>query len=146
VTIKQEEGIELPSPVETLTWWVKNKNKICGAVLVLIGFFGGNADRVVEIARDIIPDLSTKDDSQGDSDDSNQNIPAIPIPEPEELSEMRSQVEDNASNINDLQIKQEALIDDIGDFGTKVDELKDKVELLDLDEEDEETNGQIPIE
>ncbi len=145
MTIKQEEGIELPSPVETLTWWVKNKNKICGAVLVLIGFFGGNADRVVEIVRDIIPDLSAKD-SQGDNDDFNQNIPAIPIPEPEELSEMRNQVENNATNINDLQIKQEALIDDIGEFGSKVDELKGKVELLDLDEEDEETGGQIPIE
>ena len=153
--IKETEAVDLPSPTEALSWWVRNKNKMCGAILLLIGFFGGNVDRITEIARDLVPDLSgNTQDKQGDGDV--QSAPYYPEPEPEPqipapvnisdtiLEDMKNKVDNNSDNINELQMKQQTLIDDIGDFGKKVEDLKGKVELLDVDEDD--NNGQIPIE
>lgn len=150
MTIKQEDSLELPSPTETLSWWIKNKNKICGAILVLIGFFGGNVDRVTQLARDIVPDLSgNKPDDGGDGDV--QSLPYYPDPEeeptdPDLIEDIKDKVNDNASDINNLQMRQESLVRDIGEFGLKVEDLKDKVELLEDETEEEDNNGQIPIE
>jgi len=146
MTIQPQEGIDLPSPTETLSWWIKNKNKVCGAILVLIGFFGGNVDRVTQIARDIIPDLSGSKQDNGDS--------APYYPEPEEevnqdlIEGIKNKVNDNRSNINELQVRQESLVRDIGEFGIKVEDLKGKVELLEVENEtkEEDNHGQIPIE
>ena len=152
MTIQPQEGIDLPSPTETLSWWIKNKNKVCGAILLLIGFFGGNVDRVTQIARDIIPDLSgSKQDNGGDGDV--QSLPYYPEPaeeptDPDLIEDIKDKVNDNASDINNLQVRQESLVRDIGEFGIKVEDLKDKVELLEVEDEtkEEDNNGQIPIE
>jgi hypothetical protein len=34
---------------DAVTWWVKNKNKVYAAILVIVGVLGGNADRVNEL-------------------------------------------------------------------------------------------------
>jgi hypothetical protein len=34
---------------DAVSWWVKNKNKVYAAILVIVGVLGGNADRVNEL-------------------------------------------------------------------------------------------------
>lgn len=44
--IEKKDKLEVVE--EKLTWWIKNRNKVYGTVLFLIGLVGGNVDRVNE--------------------------------------------------------------------------------------------------
>jgi len=48
-----EEKVEISA---VLAWWIKNKNKVYGIILVAIGMLGGNADRISKTIADILPD------------------------------------------------------------------------------------------